>query len=179
MLEASAKNMQQVRSAFVEMLREGKLLLKREGFAPGLQRHDRFLSARYRGQSFELEIPWEERSDIAAVFHLAHKRRYGYVQPDNAVELVSARLRSRGLVDQVQNSRTRFKKRMPARANSIATVVFAEGALKTSIFSRDELRPGMTLSSPAVVTEYSSTTLIPPNARASVDELGNIVIDLA
>src|SRR6266404_2040090 len=175
MLEATAKNMQHVRGAFVEMLREGKLLLKREGFGPGVQRHDRFLSARYRGQSFELEIPFDGQNDIVEGFHLAHKRRYGYVQPVNAVELVSARLRSRGLVDQVRNSRTRFKKRTSAKATSIATVVFADGALKTSIFSRDELRPGMTLSSPAVVTEYSSTPLIPPNARASVDELGNIV----
>jgi N-methylhydantoinase A/oxoprolinase/acetone carboxylase beta subunit len=33
------------------------------------------------------------------------------------------------------------------------------------------------LSSPCVVAEYSSTTLVPPGARAHVDRSGNLIIE--
>ena len=177
MCEASLKNLPLVSRAFREMQREAERLLKSEGFAKSDQRHLRFLSVRYRGQSFELEIPWEEHTNITPTFHETHEARYGYEQPDNIVEVVSARLRSSGLVKQRELLAAKIRKRT-ARAQSSSDVVFAEGKLRTSIYSRDELRPGMTLESPCVVTEYSSTLLIPPHTRASMDKYGNIVIDL-
>ena len=178
MLTASAANLKVVRASFVEMRREAKTLLEREGFKQEFQRHDQFLSARYLGQSFELEIPWGPNEDVKSVFNQAHEKRYGYSQPDNTIELVSVRLRSRGLVERMPSKRTTFRRRIAAKAISFAKVVFGGRPLKTAVYSRDNLRPGMTLSAPAVVTEYSSTTLIPPESRAFMDEFGNIVINL-
>jgi N-methylhydantoinase A len=177
MCEASIQNVPRISRAFREMQRDAERLLKSEGFAKSDQRHLRFLSVRYRGQSFELEIPWYEHTNITPTFHEYHEARYGYEQPDNIVEVVSARLRSRGLVEQRELKGARVRKRT-ARAQSTSDIVFAEGTLRTAIYSRDELRPGMTLESPCVVTEYSSTLLIPPHTQASMDKYGNIVIDL-
>ena len=44
--------------------------------------------------------------------------------------------------------------------------------------SREELTAGARLKSPCVVTEYSSTTLVPAGSQASVDRLGNLIIEL-
>ncbi len=44
---------------------------------------------RYRGQSFELTVPLG--AELARRFHLAHEERYGYADPDRAVELVAVR----------------------------------------------------------------------------------------
>ena len=44
---------------------------------------------RYAGQSFELTVPLG--GDVAAAFHRAHEERYGYAEPDRAVELVAVR----------------------------------------------------------------------------------------
>jgi N-methylhydantoinase A len=44
---------------------------------------------RYAGQSFELTVPLQE--DLAQAFHRAHEERYGYADPDRAVELVAVR----------------------------------------------------------------------------------------
>lgn len=44
--------------AFREMEREARAALRREGFAPSRQRRERTVAARYKGQSFELEIDW-------------------------------------------------------------------------------------------------------------------------
>jgi N-methylhydantoinase A len=44
---------------------------------------------RYRGQSFELTVPLG--GDVARAFHRAHEERYGYAEPERAVELVAVR----------------------------------------------------------------------------------------
>jgi N-methylhydantoinase A len=44
---------------------------------------------RYVGQSFELTVPLG--GDVAAEFHRAHAERYGYAEPDRALELVAVR----------------------------------------------------------------------------------------
>src|SRR4029078_5887492 len=44
---------------------------------------------RYRGQSFELTVPLEQ--DLAVAFHRAHDARYGYADPERAIELVAVR----------------------------------------------------------------------------------------
>jgi N-methylhydantoinase A len=47
---------------------------------------------------------------------------------------------------------------------------------KTMFYRRDNLRAGDVFSGPAVVTEYSATTLIPPDWKARVDEYGQLLL---
>jgi len=51
--------------------------------------------------------------------------------------------------------------------------------LNAAIYERDGLRPGMKLRAPAIVTEYSSTTLIPAGVHVEVDSSGNLIIQLS
>jgi N-methylhydantoinase A len=44
---------------------------------------------RYEGQSFELTVPLQE--ELGAAFHRAHETRYGYAEPERAIELVAVR----------------------------------------------------------------------------------------
>ena len=44
---------------------------------------------RYRGQSFELTVPFGP--DLAARFHAAHAERYGYAETEREIELVAVR----------------------------------------------------------------------------------------
>jgi N-methylhydantoinase A len=50
--------------------------------------------------------------------------------------------------------------------------------LKTTIYSREALRPGKTYSGPAIVTEYSATSVIPPGKNFQLDKASNLVISL-
>ncbi len=77
-----------------------RALLRAEGFPRSRQRHERSLAMRYRGQSFELEVR-NTTGDLAAAFHRAHRERYGYAQEQSEIEIVSARLRSFGLVEKL------------------------------------------------------------------------------
>ena len=44
------------------------------------------------------------------------------------------------------------------------------------MYRRDLLRSGDVLTGPAMITEYSSATVLPPESSASVDAVGNIII---
>ena len=59
-----------------------------------------------------------------------------------------------------------------------ARVHFDEGAREVAVYRREDLPAGARLRSPCVVTEYSSTTLVPAGARAFADGLGNLIIEL-
>jgi N-methylhydantoinase A len=179
MLEAALDQRAAVERAFREMEREARTALRREGFTYQRQRHERMLGVRYEGQSFELEIRWKADGEVARDFHRAHRARYGYAQEENTVQIVSARLRSTGIVNELKKERARRITRKGAFASphTHATVHFTGGERRAAVYRRDDLRAGARLRSPSIVTEYSSTTLIPPGARAFIDGYGNIVIE--
>jgi N-methylhydantoinase A len=184
MLLALEKNRAALEKAFREMEGAARAALSREGFGEKEQRHRRMLAARYQGQSFELEIKWKKASDIAQEFHRAHCARYGYAQEANPVEIVSARLRSSGLVKKIRTTRAssssqgeRVRPRNKAKPQAHTLVQYHEGEARTAVYHRDELQANDVLSSPCIVTEYSATTLIPPGARAILDRYGNLLIE--
>ncbi len=172
----NAKDLAKLPQVFRQMEREAAAVLRREGFPVSKQRHERALAMRYRGQSFELLIT-KTNGNIAVAFHRAHRERYGYAQEQSEIEIVSARLRSIGLVDRLLMRKIRVKKGV-AKPNNITN--FYLGGRKTSVgvYKRDALDGGVKLRTPCIVTEYSATTLIPADVTAKVDQFGNILISL-
>ncbi len=178
MVEAGGKNLALIGRAFAEMEHDAQAVLRREGFGPSEQRHERTLALRYKGQSFELDVPWTRQTDIAQTFHRAHHARYGYAQESNVVEIVSARVRSTGLVAKPSVKKSYVGRVTVVKPARYAIVYLSEGKSRVAIYERGELRRGAKLETPCIVTEYSGTTLIPRDARAAVDGYGNIKIDL-
>ncbi|MEO7969848.1 MAG: hydantoinase/oxoprolinase family protein [bacterium] len=163
--------------AFQEMERTAADALRREGFPATKQQHQRSLALRYKGQSFELEIK-RTTGNIAAHFHRAHHERYGYAQPESIVEVVSARVRSAGIVAKLPTSRARISRIQFAKPSKSVTAYIDGKKSNAVVYDRDDLRPGMKLRAPAIVTEYSSTTLIPPGTHVEVDTSGNLIIQV-
>ncbi|HXQ73015.1 MAG TPA: hydantoinase/oxoprolinase family protein [Pyrinomonadaceae bacterium] len=170
------KQIARLAKVFAEMEREAVALLRSEGFSRVKQRHERSLAMRYRGQSFELEVR-NTTGDIAASFHLAHRERYGYAQENSEIEIVSARLRSFGLVPKLPVRKINVSRGV-ANPHESATTYFSGRKLNVGIYRRELLGGGVKLKTPCIVTEYSATTLIPADAKARVDRFGNILIEL-
>ena len=163
---------------FREMESEAKRVLRDEGFANRQQRHERALAMRYRGQSFEIEIKLG-KEDVAGTFHRAHQERYGYAQQGSEVEIVSARLRSHGLVKDLPHERIKKSQRprvvVPGRYHQI---YLNRKRVQVGVYSRDTLPAGIRLETPCIVTEYSATTLVPRDADAAIDQMGNLIVTL-
>jgi N-methylhydantoinase A len=162
---------------FSMMERTAKMLLRKEGFSIGQQRHERSLALRYKGQSFEIEIR-QKTGSVANGFHRAHHERYGYAQESNPVEIVSARLRSIGVVEKRREKRAVVRSLRFVKA-ARTSVAYVDGErLNVAVYKRTELHRGARLRTPCIVTEYSSTTLIPAGVIAEMDSVGNLIIKI-
>jgi N-methylhydantoinase A len=177
MLEAVRGVESKLARVFSEMEKQARADLRREGFAENKQRHERSLAVRYQGQSFELQIK-QTNGNIAGACHRAHLARYGYAQENNPVEIVSARVRSIGLVEKLKAARSRrLASQSLAKPHEMTETFFERKKIQAAVYRREEIAAGSRLRVPCIVTEYSATTLIPAACRARVDSLGNIIID--
>jgi N-methylhydantoinase A len=177
MFEYEPKVTAKLERVFRELEKEAATLLRSEGFPRSKQRHERSLAMRYRGQSFELEVrPTNGKLDVA--FHRAHRERYGYAQEDGEIEIVSARLRSFGLVEKLPSTKIDTSHlRGKTKPHQKTTAYFNGRKSEVGLYKRDGLLAGAKLIAPCIVTEYSATTLVPDGANARVDQFGNLIID--
>jgi N-methylhydantoinase A len=142
-------------------------------------RETRSIDTRYRGQGYELSVPFS-RNTIED-FHRAHAQRYGYSHPGREIELVTLRLRAIVKSSQARLAQSHDSKRSPSKAShpEHASVLFDGHIRRTAMYERDGLRPAKRYTGPAIITEYSATTVIPPGASFSIDRAGNLQIELA
>jgi N-methylhydantoinase A len=141
--------------------------------------HVRTVDVRYRGQGYELNIPFGPR--LLAGFHAEHKRRYGYADSRREVELVTLRLRTRLRSPQAKVASepvSRPSDPSQGRPADVSLVYFTGRTHKTPIHRREELSVGRSYKGPAIVTEYSATTVVPPGATFRLDRSGNLLIDV-
>jgi N-methylhydantoinase A len=139
---------------------------------------ERYLDMRYKGQSYEIIVPFN--NDYIEGFHGLHERNYGYRNRDKTVEIVNLRLRARGIPDKPRFKRLKASSIIPPDEALIGQkeVIFDYQPLKTPIFKRECLKTGNRIEGPAVLVEYSSTVVVPPFVEAFVDGYGNLIMEI-
>ncbi len=175
---SEARFLQEIRSRFTALESSARAELWAEGFE-GKPRMKRSLDLRYVGQSYELTVPF--KPGFREAFQREHERAYGHAQADRPLEIVSLRVRlviktpkprrERAVVRQLP------RKPQPAALLRHKPVWFETGQLETAIYERTRLDPGAEFHGPALVVEYSSTTVVPPNFRCRVDREGNLILE--
>ncbi|WP_426955302.1 hydantoinase/oxoprolinase family protein [Muricoccus radiodurans] len=155
--------------------------LAAQGFPPDRIAVQCAAALRYRGQSFELEVPFDPGASpahLAEGFHAEHERTYGHrAGADEPVEIVTLRAVGRGIPDRPRMP-DRIQPPAPPPPQPPRSAYFGRthGWLETPVLSRADLATPK--AGPAIVEEYDCTVLIPPGATASLDGHANIVIDL-
>ncbi|HEX4488600.1 MAG TPA: hypothetical protein VH088_20140, partial [Terriglobales bacterium] len=137
----------------------------------GRVRYQRTVDVRYKGQGYELNVPYV--GNLLEAFQAEHQRRYGYGYANRELELVTLRLRAT-----VKSSGVEWKNdaRKLAEKPERAPVVFAGKSTPALVYEREALSRGETYFGPAIVTEYSATTVIPPKAEFFIDPAGNLIV---
>ncbi len=134
----------------------------------------RTVDARYRGQSYELSIPFSE--DWVGAFHTAHRTRYGFDSADADVEAVTLRVEAsaQGTLLHTQELPAATE---PAQASSHGAVFAGGRTFDVAHYDRETLRAGHQLKGPCIVPEYSATTWVPDGSAARVLVDGSLVIE--
>lgn len=159
---------------FLDLEERGREEFLAEGLYGVAQRS---VDLRYRGQGYELNIPFG--AEMLKAFHDLHRQRYGFADENRAVEVVNLRVRMVAKSDSVEFARHELREGDGRQAVTATRNVWFDGQrLSTPVYSREQLRPGDTFVGPAIVTEYSSATILPPGDRLRVDTLDNLIIEV-
>lgn len=141
----------------------------------------------YKGQIFELTVSApdgdfdkQKISYLEEAFGSEHERTYGHrAGPEEPVELVNAQLIGMGLPDKSRiPERLSFDRKGSQGELPSRNAYFGpeHGWQETRVLHRTDL--SSVQNGPCIVEEYDATCLIPPGARATLDDDGNIIIDL-
>jgi N-methylhydantoinase A len=145
------------------------------------------LDLRYRGQSFELTAPLQlpviagTLTGAGVAFHDAHRQRYGYAVPEQALEIV--RLRVRGVLpdanlvlaaESSESSRAPEPEPAGTRLNPRPVWFDSHEPSAAACYNRADLRAGQHFDGLALVFQFDTTTVVAPGWRARVDQWRNL-----
>jgi N-methylhydantoinase A len=159
---------------FVELEERGRAEFEAEqldGFAL------RSVDLRYQGQGYELNVA--QSADVQAAFHDLHRRRYGFAKEEHAVEVVNVRVRMVARSEPFDPPRKPLINGDGQGAIKAHRPVHFDGKVyDTPVYARQSLVPGDCFCGPAIITEYSSATILPPGDSLHVDALDNLIIEV-
>jgi N-methylhydantoinase A len=169
-----------------ELEAEGFAGLEAEGITRDQGRVEHALDLRYIGQEYSLTIPLEGAGEprgagfeaaVSDRFHAAHGTRFGHANPGAPVEVVV--VRSVALGD--------LGRALPAELEPAPDagypadrrdVTFGRTAHDAAVVRRGDLPRGAVVEGPAVISEQTATTVVPPGATATVDAFGTLVVSV-
>ena len=142
----------------------------------------RTMDLRYRRQGYELNVPYDPSmpANAIAAFHRLHEQRYGFCDVNKPVVIVNVRVRMVAAGDAYWPvQREPIAGDGSAACYATRDVYFDGRFVPTRVYRREGLAPGDVIPGPAMITEYTSATVLPPGCIAGVDAFGNLVIDIA
>ncbi|MBY5538265.1 hydantoinase/oxoprolinase family protein [Rhizobium leguminosarum] len=182
--DLSAEAMPSVKEEF-QLLRNAaeKWLFKDQGHR-GEHRLSYSAEMRYRGQSFEIDTPFDSAllddvhagvSALADAFHMEHFRVYGHADIHAPIQIISLRLIISGAVEKPEFPKFDVVERRAVPERQVE--VYLGGQWMTAaIYQRSELTSGQYLVGPAIITQSDTTTVVLSGFSAVVDEFANIRI---
>jgi len=167
----------EITERFVPLTRKGRQDLLKEGLADGDIHLQRSLDMRYRGQSYELNIPFGEH--ITSDFHEAHRQTYGYDRPDGEIEIVNLRVRAVGQIPSPEiNPQPMGSSDASEALIDRRPVTLSAGKEQLPFYRSEALQPGDRIPGPAIVVRQDTTILFGKADTASVDAYLNLILEI-
>ncbi len=187
LLSLSPEVFADIADGFVALEVQADRWFGKEGIAEDRRRLIRTADLRYRGQNYELQVPFPCGDDdaanlgaLVANFEAAHRQRFGFVVDGEAIEVVTLRIEAVGLVERaglkLENADVDRAAAVPFD-NRDVWLPEAGGRVACPIFRRSDLQFGDTLEGPAIVEQMDTTTLILPDMTARVDGHLNLILE--
>jgi N-methylhydantoinase A len=179
----------EIEPVYKEMEAQGRAAVAKARVDAAAIAVSRAADMRYVGQehAVTVDLPMElfakqDRDGIKKEFDKTHELRYGTSAPREPAEIVSLRTTVTGVMAKPPLARiTRGKAEPEAAARTGSRkICFATGGgfVDTPSFARAALRAGNRIKGPAVVEEHASTTVLLPGDTLTVDEFGNLNIEI-
>ena len=132
---------------------------------------------RYDGTDSSLVVDFGSVEELVTRFEDAHRQRYGFVTPEKTliVEALSVEALG-GATDIAEPESIIDDTRAPLELNTRLPVHMAGKNASTPVVDRTEMRPGDTVSGPAILTEPHGTNIIEPGWQAELTAMNHLVL---
>ena len=175
---------QAIEDAYRALEGEGTAVLSNERGGSGAAEMRRYADMRYAGQAYELTIPVApgppETERMIADFGDEHERTYGHQSDNDPVELVAVKVIARAAARGPRSYDPASILEVTSGAEEgVREAYFGaeHGSIETPVVARRALS-GRTVEGPLIIEEYDATCVVPPGSRATLDDLGNIDINV-
>jgi len=180
LLPAVPDSLPALKEVFDALLADGAALLERDGIAPPDRGFAVAADMRYRGQAFELLIPWPDweiseagLARLVEAFHQQHKQRFAYDDRATPVDIVTCRVTATG---HLPKPSLRPYEGAGASEPKGRRPVFINGQWReTPIHDRAALALDTPVAGPAIVDEEYTTILIGPGWSVAPRDTGDLV----
>jgi N-methylhydantoinase A len=158
--------------------------LEGDGFPSERIKIERALDMRYAGQGYEITLPCDAGAlregglgGLRRRFDHQHQAMFGHMAAEQAVEVVSYRVRGLGLVPPVELPR--FKPtgaKLGDAQREVRRVRFDGCNIECPVYQRERIDVGLAVPGPAILDQFDCTTVIHAGQVARVDEWKNLIV---
>jgi len=151
-----------------------------EGVPPDLITAARRAHLRYQGTDTAVIVPLAPLPEMIASFEAEYSRRFSFLMRDKPVlvEAVSVEVTGRQRADNTDTKSPPRSVRKNRPEPAARVQMFAGGQwAEVDLNERRRLKPGHTITGPAIITEELATTVVEPGWRALVTERGDLLLD--
>lgn len=163
---------------------EGADLLARDGVAEAQRDYRLAADLRYRGQAYEILVPWPgeaiDASTLAGAvrdFHALHMAQYAHADEAAAPEIVALRLTALGRL--AKPAERPFEAAGAGGPKGRRRLYLDGGWQDAAVYDRETLPPAAEIAGPAIVEEAHSTILLPGGWRLTVANTGDLLATVA
>lgn len=167
---------------FKELESEARARLRHEGVSGDNAVLQRLVSMRYAGQWRSLVVPMgsDDNALNAAIeaFHREHEREFAFRNDQTPVEIYQLQLKAIGKTPKPNFEASELQPEAHTEPIETRPVYFEGQWHDTPVYQRERTPAGATIQGPAIINQLDSTTVVPPQCRAEIDEWLNIRIYL-
>lgn len=172
-----------VGSMYEEMAAQAVGVVRESAISGGIA-VTRSVDARYLGQGYELTVPVPSGpldalalTRLRGAFDDVYAARYGYASPGEPVEIVTWKLSAVAASPRITLPKAPAASGQESRkGHRKAYFPEARGYVDCPVYDRYALGAGAMLTGPAIIEERESTTVLPPDLSATVDEYANLIV---
>jgi N-methylhydantoinase A len=169
-----------LRAVLESLEQTGVRELEAQGLGEGSMTTEYLLDMRYLGQSYEVTVAAQDlrKEHLTKAFHQAHGRLLGHTAEAEPIEVVSYRVRCTARLSEFTASAPPLESDNLKEPHDHRSMFFPGETRTVSvpIYERTQLQSGFAIRGPAVIEEYSSTTVVYPGFRVFVDSYGNLIL---
>ena len=175
-----------ITKAFAELEKKARAWLKSQGATPEDIQILRKLDLRYEGMThksiIDCPLEWDESGIVRPTIEKFHKEFESLTGQDwkerEEVEILNVRISAIARLTKDLEISRHPNEEVPRHLNSERLVGFLgyEQRVSSTVVTRNGLKSGDFLSGPCVVEESTSTTIVPPDWCALVDEQHNLTL---